>query len=1275
VLLERLEISGFKSFGKRTQVKFAPGITCVVGPNGCGKSNIADAIRWALGEQNVRQLRGKQLLDVIFKGTREVKPAGMAEVVLHLDNQEQRLATEFAQVDIQRRAFRSGESEFRINKAACRLKDIRSLFMDTGLGSADYAVIEREMIDEVLSDRDESRRFLLDEAAGITRYKQRRKETLRKIGAVEEDLTRVEDVLEIEERQVRSLAYQMGKARRYQRLSRRIQSLDMALARLQWQRLQEAASGETGRLREEEQQRESLRTALHGLEAQQEEVRLGMLRLDEALGLAQKKLTETDAELSRNREEALVRRERVKALAERMRDLERRMEESKQQQGMAAEELATLLPEAERMRGEIADRKRIADSAEHAWRAAETRLQQARGELQRHQQIHIEQVRTRSDADHQIKSLESRIEDLGFQSEKLTAQSQALNSRSAALGTELGTLGERRSGLRECSTRLQAELAEIRSEREERRIRAEQIGGQMSELTAQIARVESRRHLLEEQARNYEGFREAVAQLLAHREELPGVWGGAAELMAIAPAWVKRLAPALRELSDWVVTENEEAAWAAIEWLRAHGLGQITFLPLATLAGLMAARQEPADGLPEGAVTASDPALLPLVEYLRRSLVPVDDRSAVPPVAQREQGRRWITLEGELHSADGWVAATAGEAPAASVWGRPQEIEALREEWDDLTRRREALEKQLESIRASDQQLASREQGRRGELEEYEAETENLERTLLQRQAEERLIQEEIGRVQQDLQALEERRRDAGRELGESRSGFRVLEDAEGSADALYARSQEVVESVSAEKDKLGEELSERRMALVVAEAQLRDLQARSTAREKAIAEARGTHEQALTERQGARQESIECQERIEALAGQEGDLVERREARSQEVEQQREDRRQREDQLAQIGSQLRTKHRALSELEEALRHDEVRLARVEADRQRLQERLQDAYGVRIEDLPPLAPPADRRADAGDGEEARPAADGQDSILVEVFAPSEDEAADASAAGGARGSAADQAEAAAAAALDAERFPQGDPDDPFEGLDEAGAADRLADLRRERERLGPVNQLAIEEYEEKKEHVRFVKAQREDLLQARDSLLAAIERINSEASRLFQETFDQVQTNFAKTFGTLFPGGEAKLTLEGEDPLEAAIEIMARPRGKRLENISLLSSGEKALTATSLLFALYLVKPSPFCVLDEVDAPLDDANIDRFLNLIRSFSDRTQFVVITHNKRTMEVADTLYGVTMQEPGISKIVSVQLEGGSLVTADGDGAKVILDEGAVAPIARA
>jgi len=1216
VFLERLEISGFKSFARRTQIRFSPGITAVVGPNGCGKSNIADAIRWALGEQNVRSLRGKNLLDVIFKGTREVKPAGMAEITLHLDNQDQRLATEYAQVGIQRRAFRSGESEFLINKAPCRLKDIRNLFLDTGLGSSQYAVIEREMIDEVLSDRDDARRFLIDETSGITRYKIRRRETLRKIEAVERDLTRVEDVLEIEERQVRSLAYQMGKARRYRRLSDRIQKLDVALARLEWQALRAEAADETGRLQKEERARQEISTKLQSLETRQEEHRLALLEQDRELSEARKQLQETEGELAANREDTLVRRERRRALEERQTDLAERIGQVQEALARGEEELTTILPQLEAQAREVESKRRMAAEAERQWSQVEGKLRQSRQELARHQQLHIEQVRRRSEADHRVLSMEGRLADLGVQQEKTQAQCEALTHRLGTLEEEIGRFEERRKLLevQQAELRSRCEALETQRRASEDRIRTLNEGA--GHLGDEIARLESRLALLDEQARTFEGYQEGVAELLGHREELPGLLGVVSELLTVDPEWAVRLGAALREPAEWVVTRTEQDAWDAIDYLRARGLGQVTFVPLRALQ----IAETPA-GLPEGVIRARKPEAEPLAALLRSILIPAESREAAVRGAGSSPGCRYVTPDGEVIASDGWIGGGGDRSHASQLWNRPQEIEELKGQLSDRRGARQTQQAACEQARSDREELGEQLKALGGEQSERANEIENLARGLLQKQAEKRLLLDEADRLRQEESLIAERARAVESELEGSRASHSRLQEEEGSADAVYQDVQKRVDALGSEKDELSERLSEKKMELLWAEARQKELQGQIDAGRQEIEEQGKALEVSRAERRRAGEEIEEIEQRIATLIEEEGTLVERRETRAEAVDRLTADRARRENDLAGIEKQLRETRRALSQLEESLRTDEVRLARFEADRQRLRDRIQDQYGLDLDDFPPLV----RSPSAAAEPERSPA---------EIA----------------------EAEVTAALVKPVEEAPATDEPDPLEGLDEEAARELLNKIRHDRDRLGPVNQLAIEEYESKREHVRFVRAQRDDLLQSRDSLLAAIERINNEARRLFEETFVQLQENFSRTFTTLFPGGEAKLRLAGDDPLEADIEIMARPRGKRLATINLLSSGERALTATALLFALYLIKPSPFCVLDEVDAPLDDANIDRFLNLLRAFSEKTQFVVITHNKRTMEVADSLYGVTMPEPGISKIVSVLMEGGELVTRD-------------------
>ncbi len=1233
MLLDKLELFGFKSFAQRTTLRFAPGITAVVGPNGCGKSNISDAIRWALGEQNVRNLRGTQLEDVIFKGTREVKPMGAAEVSLHLDNRDQRLATEYGDVLIQRRAFRSGESEFRINKTACRLKDIRDLFLDTGLGSAEYAVIEREMIDEVLADRDSARRFLLDEAAGITRYKMRRKETVRKLEAVDADLVRVDDALEIEEREVRSLAYQMGKAKRHRRLTERIRDLDVSLARLRWRELTEAASGGTGRLTEETERRERLRAEGHALEARQEQARVDLLALDQQAQAARARLTECEDRLGKARSEALVLEERLRALEERIEDRAGRIATLGEAKTAAEARLSEVAAGLNGLCERLAESRARAGEAGDAVARVDGELRKAKDELTGRQQLQLEHVRERAVSEHRLQSLSAKAEDLGRLAGEVGAQSEHYTNSIGELAAEI----ERLIGRREEREREEEaggnERRAIEAAAGEIEARLQELDGGLSARESEIAGLESRVRLLEEQARSHHGYQEAVARLLAEGGSLPGLIGVMAEQVTIDASWRERLAPALRTFTEWMITSTEEDAWQAIDWLKERGLGQVTFFPIDLPA--------PAPGavaLPEGALTARRPEHQALVEYLRSAIVPVADRSAVPPLASREPGRLWVTEAGEVLSAAGWVSA-GGPVSEARLWARADEIEESRVRIAALAAEAAAMRDERARGVAERQSLAARARTLAEDAEARRAELSHLGRALAERQAEERMMRAEIERLAAEMATFTRQREEALRELEGSRESQQRTVAAESSADEDLRAAAAVVERFTAEKDALTKVLTEKRMEEIWAETRLREAQSQRADLERQITESIEGMAAMEAECESGRAQIEEGKKRLTELKREEGESLEQREGRVQEVDRVGRERTRLEDGLASIEQELRQTRRSLSELEDLLREDQVGLTRIEAEKERLRDRILEQYRCDLRELEEGARGGEGRA-AG----AQTASDGE---LSEEALGGEN----------ADGENADAVEGKGSGRLDGPS-PLPSPEEALADRTPEQALEKLAELRLERDRLGPVNLLAIEEHEKKREHVRFIRAQREDLVRSRESLMAAIERINVEARRLFSETFAKVQENFDTTFGTLFPGGEARVQLSGEDPLEADIEIVARPRGKRLENIRLLSSGERTLTATALLFAVYLVKPSPFCVLDELDAPLDDANIERFVALLRKFSAQTQFIVITHNKLTMSIADALYGVTMQEPGISKIVSVRLEEGRLVSTDAE-----------------
>ncbi len=1238
MLLDKLELFGFKSFAQRTMLRFAPGITAIVGPNGCGKSNISDAIRWALGEQNVRNLRGTQLEDVIFKGTREVKPMGAAEVSLHLDNRDQRLATEYGDVLIQRRAFRSGESEFRINKTACRLKDIRDLFLDTGLGSAEYAVIEREMIDEVLADRDSARRFLLDEAAGITRYKMRRKETVRKLEAVDADLVRVDDALEIEEREVRSLAYQMGKAKRHRRLTERIRDLDVSLARLRWRELTEAASGGTGRLTEETERRERLRAEGHALEARQEQARIDLLALDQQAQAARARLTECEDRLGKARSDALVLEERLRSLEERIEDRAGRIATLGEAKTVAEARLSEVAAGLNGLRERLAESRARAGEAGDAVARVDGELRKAKDELTGRQQLQLEHVRERAASEHRLQSLSAKAEDLGRLAGEVGAQSEHYTKSIGELAAEI----ERLIGRREEREREEEaggnERRAIEAAAGEIEARLQELDGGLSARESDVAGLESRVRLLEEQARSHHGYQEAVARLLAEGGSLPGLIGVMAEQVTIDASWRERLAPALRTFTEWMITSTEEDAWQAIGWLKEHGLGQVTFFPIdlpAPVPGAVA--------LPEGALTARRPEHQALVEYLRSAIVPVADRSAVPPLGSREPGRLWVTEAGEVLSAAGWVSA-GGPVSEARLWARADEIEESRVRIAALAAEAAAMRDERARGVAERQSLAARARTLAEDAEARRAELSHLGRALAERQAEERMMRAEIERLGAEVAAFTRHREEALRELEGSRESQQRTVAAESSADEDLRAAAAVVERFTAEKDALTRVLTEKRMEEIWAETRLREAESQRADLERQITESIEGMAAMEAERESGRAQIEEGKTRLTELKREEGESLEQREGRVQEVDRVGRERTRLEDGLASIEQELRQTRRSLSELEDLLREDQVGLTRIEAEKERLRDRILEQYRCDLRELEEGARGGEERVEgtqaASDGEHSEDAPGGENADGEHA------EAEDA-----------DGEEGKGSGRRDGPR-PLPSPEEALADRTPEQALEKLAELRLERDRLGPVNLLAIEEHEKKREHVRFIRAQREDLVKSRESLMAAIERINVEARRLFSETFAKVQENFDTTFGTLFPGGEARVQLSGEDPLEADIEIVARPRGKRLENIRLLSSGERTLTATALLFAVYLVKPSPFCVLDELDAPLDDANIERFVALLRKFSAQTQFIVITHNKLTMSIADALYGVTMQEPGISKIVSVRLEEGRLVSTDAE-----------------
>ncbi|HSM37321.1 MAG TPA: AAA family ATPase [Longimicrobiales bacterium] len=1114
--LQGLALQGFKSFADRTELVFHDGVTAIVGPNGSGKSNISDAIRWVLGEQRASAIRSGRMDDAIFSGTAERKRLARAEVALRFSNEARRIGVPYDHVELGRVVFRESGSEYRLNGNVVRLKDVVDACRDTGLGANSYAVIEQRMVDAILSDRAEERRELFEEAAGIGRYKDRRRVAERRLETADADLERLEDLIGEVRTKVRSLARQRGRAERYIELRDRRLSLEITLV----ERDLADADAELERL--------AARLSDMGGDAPEERVELS--RVEAELERARLEV----AELSRERSgvaEALERvnrdiAERERAIAvgdERIAHAERRLGQLDAERADLHAARAAYAREIEELRAEREARAEELARADEEVKEAFARQQELRETLAEARATEGALRERDEEINRTLAELRATVAESDARAREATQRGERLAEESALLEGELATLDEQADLFEETSRRIGREIAELEEARE---ATAAALGAARAEETsARAARAESeerarrlaaRLAALEVEASEYQGYTPGVARLLAAAEEVGGVAGALAEIVDLAAADAAAVEAAMASLLQAVVVEDAAAAERARAWLeempgssgvvaileradvaRAEALlaalrfgGAVpdeTFLTgrLERLEGLRAEVREAAEGAREAAEEAERVTLL--VTKLDGALRADDDRL-------REALHRLREAESEESTRSGLLGRTRRQREELEAGGKAADA-ALR----DARRVAEAARAQHATLEA--------------ELNEHRSERFDAARRLAEAEA----AWEAARDRESELRVLH------ARAEGALSGAERRLTDAE-EADRLAAHRLSAVDREEREQRTLAETTAATRAKLAA------ELETLFGERDRSVAELRGRDER-LTSRGEA----------ATALEARARDLRRTVESRSEE------------------------RHRI-----------ELRRTELEGLRRNVKERLEAEWGRPFERL--LA--------------------------------------------------------------DAERV---------EITDLGAMRAELTQVSADIERLGPINMLAQQEHEEESERLAFLEGQQADLIKARDDLRTAIRRINRAALDLFHDTFSKVRANFKRTFVTLFEGGECDLWLaDASDPLESPIEISASPRGKRTQRIDLLSGGERALTSLALLFAIYLVKPAPFCVLDEVDAPLDEANIGRFVAMLEQFKQETQFIVVTHNPRTMEAADYIYGVTMEEPGVSKIVGVQLD---------------------------
>ncbi|WP_442600975.1 chromosome segregation protein SMC [Paenibacillus sp. KN14-4R] len=1182
MFLKRIELSGFKSFADRTELEFVQGITAVVGPNGSGKSNISDGIRWVLGEQSARSLRGGKMEDVIFAGSDARKAVNYGEVSLTLDNASQTLPLDFGEVTVTRRVHRSGDSEYFINKQACRLKDITELFMDTGIGKEAYSSIGQGRIEEILSTKSEDRRSIFEEASGIVKYKSRKKEAEKKLADTEQNLLRIHDLVSELDAQVEPLRKQSEKAVRFKQLKETLKKSEIALYVHEIEGIHAAWEEGSQKLVELGKEQEKLSTVVQLHDAHLEEHRLAERRLEDEVNTLQATLLRLSEEVEKNEGYGEVLRERKKHFGSNRETLLQSI--TSQQTRIEGRQI-----ELSEQQGKLTVVTQDLQELEKVLKEEEIRLLGVSGglgteaeELLKTELLEIMNAiaAARNDiryAEQQSDSLNRRLEKLEEERQKWSKQQDELVERRKLLD---GSIEEATRALDEVRTKYVEATRQLREKEkaaEEEQVIARKVEGRMDALI-------SRRDTMVELQDDFDGFMHGVKEVLKAKRNnhLKGIRGAVAELVRVPAEVEVAVETALGGALQNVVVETEKDGRTAIAFLKQRQLGRATFLPMDVIRGRSISDNErramqEAAGFVGVAVdlVSFETEYTAIIASLLGNVVIAETLEDANRIAAKVGYRyRVVTREGDVVNAGGSMTGGSHAKKTANLLGRKRQIEELEKEIVLSDVELKECKQRVANVKAEIAQANRDLQELRDLSETKRIEEQSLlsERSALN--AEARSIDEGLSEDTQDRDSLKAERTEHIQKKEQSRIELAELEK----VDAELQQKLRDAELARKASEFAKEELQEHLTGLKVKVAATSQVKQGLLAEQKRIEQELAQVQQELTDSQESLRQLERSAEMNEAESIAQLEALNQAKLRRSECAEQIEFKRaERADwlrKLEQEESHTREQRVALKEVESTLHATEVRVNRLDVELDNLLKKLSEEYELSYE-------------------------------------------------------------------LAKERYPIPE--------DIPGAQSEVRELKREIASLGSVNLGAIEEYERVYERYDFLSAQQNDLIEAKTTLYGVIREMEDEMSKKFKTTFDAIRSHFGTVFSKLFGGGRADLILsEPDNLLETGIEIVAQPPGKKLQNLSLLSGGERALTAIALLFSILHVKPVPFCVLDEVEAALDEANVSRFAEYLREFAESTQFIVVTHRKGTMEEADVLYGVTMEEGGVSKLVSVRLE---------------------------
>ncbi|MCI8616304.1 MAG: chromosome segregation protein SMC [Lachnospiraceae bacterium] len=1177
--LKNIEIQGFKSFANKIVFKFHNGITGIVGPNGSGKSNVADAVRWVLGEQRIKQLRGASMQDVIFSGTEMRKPLGYAFVAITLDNSDHQLAIDFDEVTVARRIYRSGESEYLLNGAPCRLKDVNELFYDTGIGKEGYSIIGQGQIDKILSGKPEERRELFDEAAGIVKFKKRKVAAQKKLEDEKQNLIRVKDILSELEKQIGPLEKQSQAARIYLKKREELKNLDVNMFLLEHNRLKEQLRNTREKFEIADDDLSKTTRQYEQIKEEYEQIQGQIEELEETILAERTTLSDTSVLRGKLEGEINVLREQIKSAKSNEEHFRTRKETVTREMETKLLDKEKILEDKKVIDGQVAEIEKVRNEAREKLLGVQRRIEELSGQIEADKNMIIEALNVRATIRSKLGRYDTMTEQVNIRKAELTSRLlriksdeeqqeetiKKLQEEFEAINQKIHTLNDSQEQKEEALSLIREELAGKDQKLRDTQVSYHQEKSKLDALTNLTER--------------YEGYGGSVKKVMEAREQEKGIVGVVADIIKVEKKYETAIETALGGNIQNIVTDDEETAKRMIAFLKQTKAGRATFLPLTSIMKSQefknkeVLKENGVVGLADSVVTVADRYKNVAKSLLGRIVVVDNIDNAVRIARKYHYSIRMVTLEGELFTPGGAISGGAYKN-SSNLLGRRREMEELSGKVKKYLKEVDVLLNEIEATKERRNKL-------RLSLEEDKA--------ALQRQ----FIEQNTARL--NVIKAQERRDEA------SEGSLELKEEQQ--------EIEEQIKEIRENKLEIQKELEDSELLEKKTEQEIRKLQTQLEEKRREESEQSAHVSEWDVEVEKMLQQQEFHQQNVDRIDGEIGRLMQELSEIKESLQKSSEDTREKESNIVSIEQTIEASRTTLGDTERKLKEDVERKENLSLkqknffkDRETLAEKMgnldKEVYRLNSQQ-----------------EKFQETLDNQINYMWDEY----------------------EITLSDAAALRNEEL-----------TDLLAMKKEIASLKEQIKKLGDVNVNAIEDYRNLMERFTFLKTQHDDLVEAEKTLEGIIVELDSAMRKQFHEKFAEIGKEFDKVFKELFGGGKGTLELmEDEDILEAGIRIIAQPPGKKLQNMMQLSGGEKALTAIALLFAIQNLKPSPFCLLDEIEAALDENNVGRFAKYLHKLTKNTQFIVITHRRGTMEKADRLYGITMQEKGVSTLVSVNL----------------------------